>query len=92
MSVTIHIPAMLRAYCQDATAELVVSASTVRGALEQLEQGHPKLYQSICDETGTVRTHIHLFINNTFARNREGLDTALQPGDILSIMPAVSGG
>ena len=92
MTVTIQIPATLRAYCQDATAELILSAATVRAALEQLERSHPTLYQSICDETGAVRRHIHLFVNNTFVHDREGLDTALAPGDVLSIMPAVSGG
>lgn len=92
MTITIQIPATLRAYCHDAPAEIILSAETVRAALEQLERSHPLLYQSICDETGAVRRHVHLFVNNAFIHDREGLDTALVPGDILSIMPAVSGG
>ena len=92
MTVTIQIPATLRAYCHDDTRELILSAGTVRDALEQLEQSHTALYRSICDETGAVRRHIHLFVNNDFIHGREGLDTALAPGDVLSIMPAVSGG
>lgn len=92
MTVTIQIPATLRAYCHDATAELMLSAATVRSALEQLEQSHPALYQSICDETGTVRRHVHLFVNNNLVHDREGLETPLAAGDVLSIMPAVSGG
>ena len=54
MSITIHIPAGLRACCKGAK-ELSVSAPTVRAALQQLEQSHPALYRGICDETGTVR-------------------------------------
>ncbi|HUG70203.1 MAG TPA: ubiquitin-like small modifier protein 1 [Pirellulaceae bacterium] len=92
MSITVQIPATLRAYCHTATAELIISAATVRTALDQLERSHPSLYQSICDETGAVRRHVHLFVNNAFIHDREGLDTALVPGDVLSIMPAVSGG
>jgi MoaD family protein len=92
MTVSVLIPATLRAYCHDSTAELIISAATVRCALEQLERSHPKVYQSICDETGAVRHHIHLFVNNDFVSGREGLDTSLAPGDVLSIMPAVSGG
>jgi adenylyltransferase/sulfurtransferase len=92
MSVTVQVPSTLRAWCGDATAEFTLSAATVRAALEELEQSRPILYRSICDETGTVRPHVNLFINNSFIREREGLDTVLEPGDVLTIMPAVSGG
>jgi molybdopterin converting factor small subunit len=91
MPVTIVISAALRAYCREVTAEVHCSAKTVRAALEQLERTHPLVYQGACDETGAVRRHVHLFVNDTLI-HREGLDTALAPGDILSIMPAVSGG
>lgn len=92
MTVTIQIPATLRAYLKDSTAELTVSASTVREALGQLAATHSALYQAICDETGAVRRHVHLFVNNALIFDSEGLDSVLQSGDVLSIMPAVSGG
>ncbi len=91
MTITIHVPAALRAYCKGA-AELSLSALTVRAALEQIERSHPALYRSICDETGTVRRHVNLFVNSSDVRDREGLDTALAPGDVITILPAVSGG
>lgn len=92
MTVTIQIPATLRAYCHDSTPELILSAATVRAALEQLQRSHPALYQGVCDETGAVRRHVHLFVNSVFVPDHEGLDAPLEPGDVLSIMPAVSGG
>jgi molybdopterin converting factor small subunit len=64
----------------------------VRAALEQIGRCHPALYRSICDETGKVRRHVNLFLNTSHVRDREGLDTALSPGDVLTILPAVSGG
>lgn len=91
MSISVQIPTMLRAECGGA-AELRLSAATVRDALEQLERSHPGLYRSVCDETGSVRRHVNLFVNDSFLRQREGLETALVPGDVLTIMPAVSGG
>jgi molybdopterin converting factor small subunit len=87
----IQVPGVLRSRCQGA-AEIAVSASSVRLALEQIERRHPDLYQSICDETGSVRRHVNLFINTSDVRDREGIETALAPGDVLTIMPAVSGG
>jgi len=90
-TITIHVPAPLRAG-SDGASELTLSAPNVRVALEQLERSHPSLYRSVCDETGTVRRHINLFVNTSHLRDREGLDTSLAPGDVLTIMPAVSGG
>ncbi len=69
-----------------------MSAPNVRAALEELERSHPELYRSVCDETGAVRRHIGLFVNKHHLRDRDGLDTALAPGDVLTILPAVSGG
>jgi MoaD family protein len=92
MTITIHVPAALRAYCQDTTAELSLSAATVRAALEQIERSHPSLYRSVCDETGAVRRHVNLFLNSSLVRGGSGLDTPLVPGDVITIMPAVSGG
>jgi molybdopterin synthase sulfur carrier subunit len=91
MNITIHVPSPLRGYCAGAR-ELILSAASVRAALEQIAGRHPSLYSSICDETGAVRRHVNLFVNTSHVRDREGLDTALVAGDVLTILPAVSGG
>ena len=69
-----------------------MSVANVRAALDELERRYPSLYRNICDETGKVRPHVNLFVNRSHVRDREGLDTALMPGDVLIILPAVSGG
>ena len=91
MTVTIHVPGALRDCCEGAS-ELSLSASTVRAVLEQIEQRYPSLHRGICDETGAVRRHVNLFVNTSNVRDRDGLDTALAPGDVVTILPAVSGG
>jgi molybdopterin converting factor small subunit len=91
MTITIHVPAALRTYCGGAR-ELVLSAATVRAALDELERSHPALYGSICDETGAVRRHVNVFVNTSLVGRREGLESALAPGDVITILPAVSGG
>jgi molybdopterin synthase sulfur carrier subunit len=90
-TITVHVPGVLRVRCRVA-AELQVPASSVRSLLEELERRHPSLHQSVCDETGAVRRHVNLFVNASHVRDREGLDTALEPGDSVTILPAVSGG
>ena len=90
-NITIHIPRELRAYCNGA-AELVLWAPTVRAVLDELERLHPLVHRGICDDTGAVRRHINVFVNNDHIRDRDGLETALVPGDEIVILPAVSGG
>ena len=90
-NITIHVPRELRAYCNGAS-ELMLSAPNVRAVLDELERRHPSLYRGICDDTGAVRQHVNLFVNKDHMRDRDGLDTALVPGDEILIVPAVSGG
>jgi molybdopterin converting factor small subunit len=89
--VTIHVPTVLRD-CSAGRGELLLAASSVRTMLDQLARSHPALYRSICDETGAVRRHVNLFVNMAHVRDRDGLDTMLVPGDVVFILPAVSGG
>src|SRR5213595_1393581 len=90
-TITIHVPGPLRAYCAGAT-ELSISAHTVRAALEDLERSQSALYRNICDETGTVRRHLNVFVNADNVRDLNGIDTPLTRGDVVTILPAVSGG
>ena len=90
-TVTIHILGPLRPYCAGA-AQLSISAPTVRAALEDLERSQSALYRNICHETGTVRRHLNVFVNADNVRDLNGIDTPLLPGDVLTILPAVSGG
>jgi len=90
-TVTILVPGALRPYCAGA-AELSVSARTVRAALEDLERSQSALYRNVCDETGTLRRHLNVFVNSDNVRDLDGVDTPLAPGDVVTILPAVSGG
>ncbi len=90
-NITVLIPAPLREY-SGSVPEIALTASTVRGALDELERSHPTLHRCVCDELGRVRRHINLFVNTDHIRERDDLDTCLKTGDVLSILPAVSGG
>ena len=90
-TITLHVPGPLRSYCAGAS-ELSISAHTVRAALEDLERSQSALYRNVCDETGTVRPHLNVFVNSDNVRDLAGVDTPLTPGDVVTILPAVSGG
>jgi molybdopterin synthase sulfur carrier subunit len=90
-TITLHVPGPLRTYCAGA-ARLSISAHTVRAVLEGLERSQPALYRNVCDETGTLRRHLNAFVNSDNVRDLAGIDTTLRPGDVVTILPAVSGG
>jgi len=91
MAIKFQIPRILQQYCNGAS-ELTLNGATVRDVLDELQRDYPSLYQCICDETGTIRRHINLFLNNDFLADRKGLDARLEPDDVLSVFQAVSGG
>jgi molybdopterin converting factor small subunit len=91
VSVAIKLPGALRGYCNGAS-ELTVSVSNVRAALEDVERTYPTLYRCICDETGAVRRHINIWVNTAHIRELDGLETNLAAGDVVFVLPAVSGG
>ena len=90
-TITVSVPGPLRDCCAGAS-ELLLPATSLRAVLEELERRHPALHRSICDETGTVRRHVNLFVNTDHMRDCNGLDTSIEPGDVVTIMTAVSGG
>jgi sulfur-carrier protein len=90
-TITLHLPGPLRSFC-DGASQLPLEAATVRGVLERLERERPALYRNICDETGVVRRHLNVFVNSDHVRDLDGLETTLKPGDVVTFLPAVSGG
>ncbi len=90
-TVTIHVFGQLREYCAG-RSQLLVSAHTVRAVLEDLERSQSALYRNLCDETGRVRKHLNVFVNSDNVRDLDGIETTLTPGDVVTILPAVSGG
>ncbi len=91
-AITLHVPSMLRGYC-DGRAHVALDAGSVRALLGVIERELPSLYRNLCDETGAVRRHLNVFVNADNTRDlATGLDTPLAHGDVVTFLPAVSGG
>ncbi len=91
-TVTIHLPGILRDYC-GGRARLALEAGDVRALLGVIERDLPSLYRNLCDETGAVRRHLNVFVNSDNTRDlAHGVDTPLAAGDVVTFLPAVSGG
>lgn len=91
MSVTVRIPTPLRAMT-DGRGELQVDASDVREAFGRLDQQFAGLMERLCEEDGSVRRFINVYVNDEDIRFMQGLGTPLKAGDEVSIVPAMAGG
>jgi len=90
MAVTVRIPTPLRSLTK---GEEAVSAegNTVRAVIDNLEGAHPGLKERLLDEKG-IRRFVNLYLGDEDVRFLDGLDTKLESGDEISIIPAIAGG
>ena len=89
--VQVTIPSALRSLCRGQT-QFCLAADHVRGLLAELSKQYPEIHVRLCDERGEPRPHINVFVNADHIRTRSGLDTPLTAGDLVYLLPAVSGG
>jgi molybdopterin converting factor small subunit len=88
---TIRIPTPLRGFTKGAD-EVRVRASTVGEALANLGEQAPGILERVLDKDGRLRPFVNVFVGSADARSLQGLATPIEPGAVLSIVPAVAGG
>ncbi len=91
MAVNVRIPTPLRKFTNNAEA-VEVSGATVGEALASLTDSHPELKSRLFTDEGSVRRFVNIFANDEDIRFQENLETSLNDGDSISIVPAIAGG
>jgi molybdopterin converting factor small subunit len=90
MEVTVRIPTPLRSLT-GGEEQVKVSGSTVRDVIDRLEQTYPGMRERLLDDKG-VRRFVNLYVGDEDIRFLDGLDTKLESGAEISIVPAIAGG
>ena len=90
MSVTVKIPAQLRA-ATGGEGELEVEGATVGEALDAVFNEHDGLRDRITQD-GDLRRFVNVYVEGEDIRFQDGLETAISDGDEVTILPAVAGG
>lgn len=91
MSLKVVIPTPLRRFTGG--AELVeVEAGTVQEVLERIESRFPGFRASVCDESGSLKRFINIYVDGEDVRFLDNLSTATKDGAEVAIVPAISGG
>ena len=88
---TLRIPTQLRTLTEGA-GEVTVDGSTVGEALKALEANHPGFGERLFDEDGKLRRFVNVFVADEDIRFLDGLETPVEDGTTVSIVPAVAGG
>ena len=91
MSVTVRIPTTLRVLTAG-VSEVSVEGNDVKEVLNDLEMRHPGFKERILDDAGELRRFVNVFVDDEDVRFLDGVDTPINGGETLSIVPAVAGG
>ena len=91
MSVRVRVPTQLRSVAGGAS-EVMVEGSTVGEILGALETAHPGFHGRLFDDGGQLRRFVNVFVADEDVRFLDGLDTPVDDGKTVSIIPAVAGG
>jgi molybdopterin synthase sulfur carrier subunit len=87
----VRIPTPLRKYTGGAEA-VQADGATIGALVADLDKRHPGLRDRICDESGAVRRFVNIFVNGEDIRFLQNLESAVNPTDEISIVPAIAGG
>ncbi|PCJ44312.1 MAG: molybdopterin synthase sulfur carrier subunit [Moraxellaceae bacterium] len=91
MNITIRIPSPLRRFTEQA-AQIELNANTVGEALMALNAQYPDLQTQLMDEQGKLRNFVNIFHNKIDIKQLQGMESTLDEGSELRIVPAIAGG
>ena len=83
----VHLRSPLKQLAGD-RSEHELDGATVVELMRALEEANPAASGWILDERGHVRRHINVFVNGEQATE----DAAVEGGDRIDVLPAISGG
>jgi len=91
MPVKVRIPTPLMKLTNN-QAEISAEGATIADILNNLESQFAGIKERICEENGTPRRFINIYLNEEDIRFLEGEKTPIKDGDEISIIPAIAGG
>jgi molybdopterin converting factor small subunit len=86
----VRIPPTLRDETEGAR-EVEASGDTVRELLDDLTARFPALRRQLLDEDD-LAPFVNVYVEGEDVRTREGLETAVEDGSMVILLPAMAGG
>ena len=92
MSITVRIPTPLRKLTNEQATVSIEGGKSLAQLIDALEAQHPGMKERICDETGELRRFVNIYVNGEDVRFLSHLETNVEAGAEVSIVPSVAGG
>jgi sulfur-carrier protein len=91
MAIKVRIPTPLMKLT-DNQSEVSAEGETISEIINNLENQFNGIKDRICEENGSPRRFINIYINEEDIRFLQGEKTIVKDGDEISIIPAIAGG
>ncbi|GJL77947.1 MAG: molybdopterin synthase sulfur carrier subunit [Nitrospinaceae bacterium] len=91
MAVKVRIPTPLMKLTSN-KSEVTAEGNTISDIFDNLETQFSGIKERICEENGSPRRFINIYVNEEDIRFLDGEKTAVKEGDEISIIPAIAGG
>jgi molybdopterin synthase sulfur carrier subunit len=72
--------------------QVELDAGPLSAIVAALESKHPGMGERLLDDEGALRKFVNIFVDDDDVRYLDGLDTTVNDGVTVSIIPAVAGG
>ncbi len=64
----------------------------VTGGQKNVEAKHPGFKAQVYAPDGKLHRFVNIYLNDEDIRYTGGIETAIKPGDVLDVLPALAGG
>ena len=88
---TVKIPPVLRASV-GGEREIQAEGSNVGAVLRALVEQYPETERQLFSEGGELNRYVNVYLGDEDVRVMDGLETAVDEGDTIMILPAMAGG
>jgi sulfur-carrier protein len=88
---TLKIPTPLRSYT-DGQAEVALSGRNISEAMRDLIGKYPTLQPHLYNADGALRPFVNLFVGENNITDLQGLETPLDEGTRVVLIPSIAGG
>ena len=87
----LRIPTPLRAYT-NGQSDVTVSGSNISEALSDLTNQYPTIKPHLFTDGGDLRPFVNLFVGEHNIKDLQGVDTPVQDGEKIMLIPSIAGG
>ena len=91
MSVTVNVTSVIQ-QAVNGQREFKADGSTIRELIDNIDRDYPGFAGRITDDKGEMLRFVNVYLNDEDVRYLQKLDTPVNDGDSVSILPAVAGG